>query len=521
MKKTTIGISFDKSNSNYFKNAIKMAQKIDGYKIVHDGKRETHIIHTQLDIDKDAQFKNIIDLINIISNWKSLQIQWNGKEIKPWKFKYKIIEIKNCFLRRKKVGEYYCFGVNAPGEEHKNFGCRYLGGINRNINFYRHYGNEEMPYWYEFGELNIEKQFYKVNKKEILRILKLSNKDAISNCCPFFSLDRIDKEVKNIPSIIDLKDSEVFEIKYSIIEKGKPISIKPKERNYSRGLEFKLSFGNNEVKESIEEKRNVPNVSFSQIGGQDYAIEQIKNTVQMPLLHPEYFNKIGIKPQSGILLYGPPGNGKTLLAKAVASESNAHLELINGPEILSKWVGQSEENLRKIFIRAKKFAPSVVLIDEIDCIAPKRDLMTQQHDIRLISQLLVLLDGMEERGTVSIIATTNRIEAVDDAILRPGRFDYHIKVPQPDIEGRKAILTAITKGIKIDKKTNLKELARITDGFSGADLANLLREAGLMAISNGISKGIPHENISITFNDFESALNAFEKKRVLEKKEKF
>ena len=186
--------------------------------------------------------------------------------------------------------------------------------------------------------------------------------------------------------------------------------------------------------------RNVPKIFYKDIAGQDDALKQLRDICELPLKHSDYFTSLGLTPHRGVILSGPPGNGKTLMAKAVATESDAHLELINGPEILSKWVGQSEENLRGVFERARALAPSIILIDELDAIAPQRAEMMQQHQITLISQMLVLLDGMEDRGRVIVIGTTNRLEAVDPAIKRPGRFDYHIQVPLPNEVGREAII---------------------------------------------------------------------------------
>ncbi len=228
----------------------------------------------------------------------------------------------------------------------------------------------------------------------------------------------------------------------------------------------------------------------------------------------KYFSELGVEPHQGILLYGPPGNGKTLLAKAVAGEASAHLEFINGPEILSKWVGQSEENLRNIFARAKTLAPSVVLIDEIDAIAATRDTVSQQHEVSLISQLLVLLDGLEARGKVAVVATTNRVDALDSAIRRPGRFDYHIEVPLPDLLGRVAILNVHLRKLKLAETFDPGRMAEDTDGFSGADLAALCREAGLLAIRRAVRGHIPASSTSVLREDLVAAVRSIQGKRL-------
>ena len=198
----------------------------------------------------------------------------------------------------------------------------------------------------------------------------------------------------------------------------------------------------------------------------------------------------------------------------MATQSNAHLEIISGPEVLSPWVGQSEDNLRRIFARARQWAPSVVLIDELDSLAPRRAFLSQQHQVQILSQLLVLLDGLEARGRVAVIGMTNRIEALDPAVCRPGRFDYHLEVPSPDERGRAAILRVHLEKLKTRGRIELDNLVKKTEGFSGAELAGLCREAGLQAIQRGLAGGIPSQRLTVGRQDLRAALNAFQAKRV-------
>jgi len=238
--------------------------------------------------------------------------------------------------------------------------------------------------------------------------------------------------------------------------------------------------------------------------------------VELPLKHPEIFSRLGIEPPKGVLLHGPPGTGKTLLAKAVANESDANFILINGPELMSKFYGESEKNLRKKFEEAEKTAPSIIFIDEIDAIAPKREESYGEVERRVVSQLLTLMDGLKSRGKVVVIGATNRPNALDPALRRPGRFDREISINVPDKNGRLAILKIHTRNMPLAKDVNLEELANITYGFVGADLASLAKEAAMNVLRKVLPKikmdeeeEIPQEvleALKITRKDFLIAL---------------
>ena len=226
----------------------------------------------------------------------------------------------------------------------------------------------------------------------------------------------------------------------------------------------------------------VPRVTYEDIGGMKHIIQRVRELVELPLRHPELFKRLGIDPPKGILLYGPPGTGKTLLAKAVANEAEAYFIAINGPEIMSKFYGESEQRLREIFEQAKKNAPAIIFIDEIDAIAPKRDEVMGEVERRVVAQLLALMDGLESRGDVIVIAATNRPNALDPALRRPGRFDREIEIPLPDKQGRLEILQIHTRGMPLADDVDLGKLAEITHGYTGADIAALVREAALNAL---------------------------------------
>ncbi len=272
-----------------------------------------------------------------------------------------------------------------------------------------------------------------------------------------------------------------------------------------------------ELRPEYEEPREArrADVTYDDIGGMASTIDQLREMVELPLRYPELFERLGVEPPKGVLLHGPPGTGKTRLARAVANESDAQFFLINGPEIMGSAYGESEQRLREIFEEATKSAPSIVFIDEIDSIAPKRGQVSGEAEKRLVAQLLTLMDGLEARANLVIIAATNRPEAIDEALRRPGRFDREIVVGVPDKRGRREILGIHTRGMPLGDKVDLNELARTTFGFVGADLAALTREAAIEAVRrimprlNLEERTIPAEvldTLSVTREDFLEAL---------------
>jgi transitional endoplasmic reticulum ATPase len=231
----------------------------------------------------------------------------------------------------------------------------------------------------------------------------------------------------------------------------------------------------------------IPNISYEDIGGLDDIIQKLKETVEWPIKDPEAFDRMGIDPPSGVLLYGPPGTGKTMLAKAVANESEANFISIKGPELLSKWVGESEKGIREIFRKARLASPSVIFFDEIDSIASRRGLSGDSSVTeRMISQLLTEIDGLETLNNVVILASTNRPDIVDPALLRPGRFDRLVYVRPPTLEGRREILDIYSSKMPLSDDVNLEELSRNLEGFVGSDIQALCREAGLIALREDI-----------------------------------
>ena len=269
------------------------------------------------------------------------------------------------------------------------------------------------------------------------------------------------------------------------------------------------------IAEKGETLRGVPQVTYEDIGGISNEIKKVREMIELPLRHPEIFEKLGIEAPKGVLLYGPPGTGKTLLAKAVANESNAHFISISGPEIMSKFYGESEARLREIFKEAREKAPSIIFVDEIDSIAPKREEVTGEVERRVVSQMLSLMDGLEARGKVIVISATNRPNAIDPALRRPGRFDREIEIKVPDKRGRKDIMAIHSRNMPLSDDVDIDKISSVSHGYVGADLEYLCKEAAmkclrrLLPVLNLEEEKLPPETLDkliVNHDDFQKAL---------------
>jgi transitional endoplasmic reticulum ATPase len=323
------------------------------------------------------------------------------------------------------------------------------------------------------------------------------------------------KRSKNGPSqsmMLENMFSDLFDYSFGLGEiKMQVISTSPKGIVKITDLtELQL------LPEAVElpPEQSIPTVMYEDLGGIKPAISKVREMIELPLKHPELFDRLGIEPPRGVLLHGPPGTGKTMLARAVANESDAYFVSINGPEIMSKYYGESEHQIREIFDDAEQNAPAIIFLDEIDSIAPKRAEVTGEVERRVVSQLLSLMDGLKERKNVIVIGATNRPEALDMALRRPGRFDREIVLHVPDQDGRLEIFQIHTRGMPLADDVDLKALAEITYGFVGADIAALCREAAMSTLRKVLpqinleDEHIPVEileKLSVTSEDFKVA----------------
>jgi len=271
----------------------------------------------------------------------------------------------------------------------------------------------------------------------------------------------------------------------------------------------KIKISEDDFKEALKEVRpsalrevlvQIPNVTWDDVGGLDSLKEELKEAVEWPLKHKEAFQYVDVATPKGILLHGPPGTGKTLIAKALAKMTESNFISVKGPELLSKWVGESEKGVREIFRKARQAAPCIIFFDEIDALVPRRGGGDSTHvSENVVSQILTEIDGLEELNDVLIIGATNRLDIVDEALLRPGRFDRIIEVPKPDAKGRKHILEIHTKKKPLDSKVDLVKLVELTDGFTGAELASVCNRAAITALRRyvaGENKSVKEIKIS-------------------------
>ncbi len=379
--------------------------------------------------------------------------------------------------------------------------------------------------WYSFGQMG-EDGVFEVDKEELTeRVLS-----DLGSCarCPILDLDGTAEILARLPERIDPNRDEAWRYRGSgplnswTVAKNNESAPEeapvpdPKEGLFERLAKSVRSGGAGVVAASgaAPGSRNVPETRYEDVGGMRETVALVREAVELPITHPEIFQRLGIRPHKGILFYGPPGTGKTLLARAVAHESGAHFIAVAGPEILNKYWGQSEARLRGIFSEARAKAPAVILFDEIDSFASARDTMSESFEATLVSQLLSLMDGMNDLGRICVIATTNRPSALDPALRRPGRFDHEIEIGLPDAEARLHILKIHTEGMPVAPDLDLKQISASTRDYSGADLEALCREAALVCMRRTINlrdfeKRIsPHKlgSLSISTYDFRTAM---------------
>jgi len=499
-----IRISFGRSPSVNFAEALRRLKKLAGCGAVRaetdDGGRLRHV---DLRVEKNviAASADLTSLVGMVRTWRSAEIVIGGDPLEGRELDtalHRLREVRRCWSSHRKAG---CDGGDS------RLGCRMLR-IEALPEFLR-YANNLQPWW-AVGTFN-------GNTVAIdwtaLRSQVQNERNDLCRQCPLYNDDAIEKRIDELPATLAPQNDAQWTMLYHR-STGEPAWVVPaglynlpwalvRESETHGGLSFRIGNGT----AATPMVRRIPPVRYDDVRGQEAAVEAVRDYVEMPIRYAELFQHIGARGGRGVVLYGPPGNGKTLLAKAVAGESGAHIEIVSGPEVLSKWVGESEERMRAIFERARKLAPSVILFDEIDAVASARSLAEGHHQKTLVSQLLVLLDGLEDRGHIFVIGTTNRPDDIDPALRRPGRFDRMIYLGPPGIEGRVAIFAKHMAAMHIGADMDALELARLTPGFSGAQIELACREAGMACVKEAVRDCTPLEAVEVGMVHFIGAID--------------
>ncbi len=470
--------------------------------------------------------KRIDNLLKIVKAWKTTEVSLDGELIGKHdlqNFMNRIEDARRCWLKRKKQGADAC-------KQDCMFGCSALN-IWTSHEWLNHSGSDEPPWW-AVGCFDGER--VTIDKAALKRQIDADRNEGVRMCPHFDRVAMLDK-IDALPDAIEAnaagwitlynKDGEAAWL-WPVDAKTPPTLRTTKDNPWrSGGLNIRVGFGKeierNGDTEASDSKaisstpqRTIPPTRYADVQGQDQAVEAVRDLIELPLRHADLFVRIGATPRAGgVILAGPPGTGKTLLARAVAGECVAHVETVSGPELLSKWVGETEATLRSIFERAKTLAPSVILFDEIDCLAVSRGSADAQYQKSMVTQLLALLDGLEDRGNIFAIATTNRPDDIDPALRRPGRFDRVIDMRPPDEAGRVAIfkhyLEPLVLNPALDSDRLATELASLTPGLTGADIAHVCQSAARLCVKEASRNNPTPDDLAIRKKHFQQALQEF------------
>jgi len=515
-------IAFARSSSPTFpivRRRLDALAKLGRVEITNDDKGREAWFELTIESALVENARRIANLLNIVRAWKSTEIGLDGELLGKHDtdgFMERLEAVRRCWLRRKKQTPESCRTACAVG-------CDALR-IWPSYEYLSYSGNTDPP-WYAVGAFDGKK--VAVDKGALRRQLD-APRNAEVRLCPHFNLDAVAARIAALPDALAPDDHKWISVYH--FKNGDPAWVWPKDAALPPGLRdtkdspwrsggLNIRVGLGQERQStpdahgtpIPPARSIPPARYGDVHGQDAAVEAIRDVVELPLKHAELFARIGASPRAhGAILAGPPGTGKSLLARAVAGECGAHIEVVSGPSLLSKWVGETEAALRGIFERAREHAPAVILFDEIDCLGPSRGSADAHHQKSMVTQLLALLDGLEGRGQVFVLATTNRVEDLDPALRRPGRFDEVVWMGPPDEPGRKAIFLHHMQGLKlaehIDGDHLAAELAAATPGFTGADIAYTCHRAALLCVKDASTTKDEPVALAITAGHFHAAI---------------
>jgi transitional endoplasmic reticulum ATPase len=451
-------------------------------------------------------------------------VLYEGLEYKPFEFSLdEKAAIASCYHKYLKsdTKDTYCDFKRASC-----WGCRMLEGIVLHHEKSPFSKNEK--YWYQYGSF-LDGNTWRINRQELTKALEEIVTRKNIDFCPIFEYKFFRRYIAVLPSLLHLPDPNNWEIVYrtdshNSMKNWEPLSVMHISPDYESvdesSPELSASSSSKLKDESASDSRylrNIPLTTFADIGGVDDIIQNIRVMIELPLKRPKLFEQLGVKPYRGILLWGDPGNGKTLIAKAIAHEVRAHFIPVSGPDILNKEFGKSEQNLRDIFEEAKAFQPAVIFIDEIDSIAQTRlSGESSKWYATLVNQLLALMDGIDDYGNVTVLASTNRPDLLDAALLRPGRFDYKLEIKKPNLPGCKKILEIATRGMPLADDVDLFAYAEAVAGYSAAEITFLAKEAAMVRLRKSLETNEitlddndeqDYSNIKVSMSDFRSALH--------------
>ncbi|MBC8206406.1 MAG: AAA family ATPase [Kiritimatiellaeota bacterium] len=471
-----IKLIIPQTSSSYLPKALAMARKFSAFEEPLS-KEDSYVLSVEPE-ELLLKHRQLEELYAFSKGWKGTQLYIGDKLADAGSLQSALMVFSCADQKEASIfPEDFCQPAGDPG-----WGCIRLGKkIDPRLPHSAYQLNDNYAYyWFRVGRFSENQSEWLIDKNRIKTILEKEASDRYIDQCPYFDPVAVQKGVDRLPDSIPLENSSSWIVEYEETYEGstiqkRPVSIRPK-------LNTGLSCGDSDLDDaassSSSKERCIPNISFDDIGGVEDIVDKIREVIELPLRHPKVFEHLAIAPHKGVLLYGPPGCGKTMIAKAIANDINAHFISIRGPELFSKWLGESEENLRAIFDTAREKAPSVIFFDEIDAIAQTRSSSeSNRHGAMFVNQLLTLMDGMETYENVCVIASTNRPELLDEAIMRPGRFDYTLEVRHPTPAGCRKIFEIKTRSMPLSSSIDKNQMAAQLDGFSGADIAFTVREA--------------------------------------------
>jgi AAA+ superfamily predicted ATPase len=477
-----VEIRFGRSSSQSYPKAVAAAKRFPSFTEATDERPYSSV---RVEATEYATLGTRLQrLWDMVAGWKSAEYLVDGAAADP-RDMHRLKKYVECAAKKSIAPkpDGYCGTTHWGGG---GWGCKFLSAIEREPSaHYRAYGSRTSGWW-DFGAFT-SGDVFAIDKGRLSQALRSDTERESVTFCPEFDFERVQRVVDGLPDEIVLSASDSWEIVYEEFTEGAQLSRRPtgiqhakSSQDYGISIDIGAILGKNggESTTNVSEERTVPQVTFADIGGIEDIVQTVREVIELPMRQPRLFEYMGISPHRGILLYGAPGCGKTLLAKAIANEVQAHFLPVSANELMSKWVGQSEERLRGLFETAAKLQPAIIFFDEIDAIGRSRsDSETARYQDDFLNQLLALMDGISDRGQVTVIGSTNRLELLDEALLRPGRFDYAIEVKKPTVQGCLKILSIATKNSPLADDVSIQELSEKLLGLSGADIAFVAREA--------------------------------------------